>query len=164
MLITFKRFMLNKFLDLLPSSCFGYRRFILRLMNVKVSRSAKVNSGFRIYGPGKVELDDEVWIGQNCRIYTAGFNNVTIGSKTEIGPETIFNCQSHDTQDPLHRAGKCIMHDITIGNGSWIGTRSTIIARQIGNGVVIGAGAVVKDDIPDNCLAAGIPAKVKKSL
>ena len=70
MLISLKRFILNKCLDLLPSSCFRYRRFILRQMGVKVSSSAKINCGFRVYGTGKVVIDDNVWIGLNCKIYT----------------------------------------------------------------------------------------------
>lgn len=34
----------------------------------------------------------------------------------------------------------------------------------IGNNVIIAAGAVVTKDIPDNCIAAGVPAKVIKQL
>lgn len=54
---------------------------------------------------------------------------------------------------------------ITIGNDVWIGGNVTILPGvRIGNNVVIAAGAVVTKDIPDNCLAGGIPAKVLKPL
>lgn len=50
---------------------------------------------------------------------------------------------------------------ITIGNDVWIGMGVTILnGVKIGNGVTIAAGAVVVSDIPDYCVAAGIPAKV----
>lgn len=48
-----------------------------------------------------------------------------------------------------------------IGNDVWIGRNATIIAGvKIGNGVIIGAGAVVTKDIPDYAIAVGVPAKV----
>lgn len=164
MLISFKRFIFNKVLDFFPSTCFGYRRFILRLMNVEIASTAKINCGFRIYGPGKVIIKDNVWIGQNCHVYTAGFNTVTIGENCEIGPESAFNCQSHHIEGSEHRAGKCILHDIELGKGIWCGMRTTILCAKIGDGAVIGAGALVLNDVPENVLAAGVPATVKKEL
>ena len=54
---------------------------------------------------------------------------------------------------------------IKIGDNVFIGYRVIILPGvKIGNNVVIGAGAVVCRDIPDNCVAAGVPAKVIKSL
>ena len=54
---------------------------------------------------------------------------------------------------------------ITIKDGAHIGIGSIILPGvTIGKGAVIGAGAVVTKDIPDNCLAVGVPAKVIKTL
>ncbi|MBO7637947.1 MAG: acyltransferase [Treponema sp.] len=162
MLLTLRRFLFNRWGDLLPSSCFAWRRFILRLMGVKVKKSARVNAGFRIYGSGPMSIDDEAWIGRNCHFYTIGDAGVDVGAKTEIGPECIFNCQSHKTGKDDHRAGDCVRHSIKIGSGVWMGTRCTILCGKIGDGSVIGAGAVVLDDVAGNVLAAGVPAKEKK--
>lgn len=47
----------------------------------------------------------------------------------------------------------------------WIGGNVTILPGvTIGNNVVIAAGAVVTKDIPDNCVAGGVPAKILKPL
>lgn len=47
----------------------------------------------------------------------------------------------------------------------WIGGNVTILPGvTIGNNVVIAAGAVVTKDIPDNCVAGGIPARILKPL
>ena len=47
----------------------------------------------------------------------------------------------------------------------WIGGNVTILPGiTIGNNVVIGAGAVVTKDIPDNSLALGVPAKVVREI
>lgn len=50
---------------------------------------------------------------------------------------------------------------IVIGNHVWIGLRSTILYNtEIGDGSIIGACSLVKGAIPNNCIAAGNPAKV----
>lgn len=158
------RFLLTFFMDIFPSSFFAYRRLILRLMGIKVHPTAKVNSGFRIYGTGKVEIGSNTWIGRNCHFYTIGNCGIKIGSNTEIGPETMVNCQTHKIGTSEHRAGDCNNHPVEIGNGIWIGTRTTILCNKIGDGTVIGAASLVLQDIPGNCMAAGVPAKIKKNL
>ncbi len=52
-----------------------------------------------------------------------------------------------------------------IGAYSFIGTNSVVLPNvTIGKNVIIGAGSVVTKDVPDNCMALGIPAKVIKEL
>jgi len=54
---------------------------------------------------------------------------------------------------------------ITIGNDVYIGLNVTIMPGvNIGNRVIIGSGSIVTKDIPDNSVAAGIPAKVIKTV
>ncbi|HEX2925841.1 MAG TPA: acetyltransferase [Ruminiclostridium sp.] len=55
--------------------------------------------------------------------------------------------------------------NVNIGDGCEIGSKADIIPkRSIGNWSVIGAGAVVTKDIPDNCTAVGVPAVPIKFL
>lgn len=50
-----------------------------------------------------------------------------------------------------------------IGNDVWIGRNAIIIAGcQVGNGAIIGAGAVVTKDVPDYAVVAGVPARIIK--
>lgn len=52
-----------------------------------------------------------------------------------------------------------------IGNNVTLGAGVTLVgAVHVGNNVVVGAGSVVVKDIPDNCIAAGNPAKVIRYL
>lgn len=62
--------------------------------------------------------------------------------------------------DPKYRK-----HRITIGNDVWIGANTFIHAskvKSIGDGAMIGAGAVVLEDVPPYAIVAGVPAKVKR--
>ena len=53
----------------------------------------------------------------------------------------------------------------TIGDNVSIGADATIIGDiKIGNNVIIGAGSVVVKDVPDNCIVAGNPARVIRTL
>lgn len=52
-----------------------------------------------------------------------------------------------------------------IGNDVWIGPGVRILGDiRVGNNVVLGANAVVVKDIPDNCIALGIPARVHRMI
>lgn len=53
---------------------------------------------------------------------------------------------------------------LTIGHDVWIGARVTILpgCRQIGNGAIIAAGAVVRRDVPPYAVVGGVPARVLK--
>ena len=54
---------------------------------------------------------------------------------------------------------------IQIGDNVYIGTGTTILGpATIGSNVVIAAGSVVVKDIPNNCLVAGVPAKIIKTI
>lgn len=58
-----------------------------------------------------------------------------------------------------HVAGYC-----TIGDGCFLGVGSSVIDHvTIGNWSTVGAGAAVVDDLPERCLAVGVPAKVIRS-
>jgi acetyltransferase-like isoleucine patch superfamily enzyme len=50
---------------------------------------------------------------------------------------------------------------VIIGSGTWLGTNAVVVGNvRIGRNCVIGANSVVTKDIPDYCIAAGIPAKI----
>lgn len=70
-----------------------------------------------------------------------------------------YNPYYHYVQDE-----KISRSEIEIGNDVWVGQNALILpsVRRIGDGAVIGAGAVVTKDVPDFAVVAGNPAKVVK--
>ena len=91
------------------------------------------------YPIGLVIVRDVV-IGKNCTIY----QNVTIGKK---------------------KFGFIEDKNTVIGDNVTIYANACIIGNvRIGNNAVIGAGTVVLDDVPDNAVVAGNPAKIIKYI
>ena len=63
------------------------------------------------------------------------------------------------------RAGKGESYHITVGNGTWIGSRSSIVnSVHIGEGCVIAACACVTKDLEEDCIYGGVPAKLIRRL
>lgn len=91
---------------------------------------------------------------------------VTIGKYVMMGPEVIILTRNHefsDTSTPMQKQGYQIEKPVTIGDDVWIGARAIILPGvHIGNGVIIGAGAVVTKDVPDYAIVGGNPARVLK--
>lgn len=55
--------------------------------------------------------------------------------------------------------------NISIGNNVHVGTNAIIMPGvKIGNNCIVGCSAVVTKDVPDNCVVAGIPAKLIESI
>jgi sugar O-acyltransferase (sialic acid O-acetyltransferase NeuD family) len=75
----------------------------------------------------------------------------TIGHESDVGDFSSFMPSCN------------ISGEVKIGKENFWGTGSKVINRKIiGNNVVVGAGAVIIDDIPDDVTVVGVPAKVIK--
>jgi len=98
--------------------------------------------------PGaRIGAADEILIGDNCMIANNAY---------------ITDCDWHDIYNRIIM-GKTA--PVRIENNVWIGD-SAIVCKgvTIGENSIVGAGAVVVDSIPANCVAAGNPAKIVKQL
>lgn len=85
---------------------------------------------------------------------------ITIGDMCFIAPGVILTCAGHPVVAEQRVQGIETSKPITIGNSVWIGAHATVCGGvKIGNHAVIGAGAVVLRDVPENTIVAGVPAK-----
>jgi len=85
---------------------------------------------------------------------------ITIGDMCFIEPGVILTCAGHPVVAEQRDQGIETSKPITIGNSVWIGAHATVCGGvTIGDHAVIGAGAVVLHDVPENTIVAGVPAK-----
>ena len=110
-----------------------------------------------------------IFIGNN---FTGNFNltildvkEVYIGDNVMIGPNTTITTATHPITPKGRREHLAQGKEIKIGNDVWLGANVTVLSGvTIGNNVIIGAGAVVTKDIPDNSLAVGVPARIIRKI
>lgn len=172
-------YMVAKFYHTMPS---GIRN---RLWNRKARKKGLIQTGLRwaLLKSIALEVGDNVRINEDC--YIKHPPNIRIGNNVSTWPMTYIECSggvtigndvsiahsvtimseehiynSHDI--PIKDQGVEYAH-VHIEDDVWIGAKATILSGvTIGRGAIIGAGAVVVRDIPENSIAVGVPAKVIK--
>lgn len=90
---------------------------------------------------------------------------VNIGEHCMIGPNTLITTVGHPLSPQGRREKLAYGKPVTIGDNVWIGGNCVILPGvTIGDNSVIAAGAVVTKNVPDNSVAAGVPARVIKNI
>lgn len=109
--------------------------------NIHVGKNVYINTGCTMQDQGGIFIGDGALLGHHCTIATL----------------------NHEF-DPAHR-GDLHPAPVHIGKRVWIGANVTILPGvTIGDGAIIAAGAVVTKSVPENAVAAGVPARVVKTI
>lgn len=131
-----------------------YLKIIAKFNPVKYAKKIGVNMGedIHIYGNASKMFGTEPWA-------------INLGNHVHITDEVRFI--NHDGGTLIFRYQEPdleITKKIIIGNYVYIGIKAIILPGvKIGNNCIIGAGAIVTHDIPDNSIAVGVPARVIKT-
>ena len=113
--------------------------FTILADKVKIGKNVIIMNGFQCMSAGGLTIEDNTMISLNCTIAT---NN------HDMYDRYVITCK------PVH-----------IKRNVWIGVNVTILPGvTVGENAVIGAGAVVTKDVPDNAVVVGNPARVIKYL
>ncbi|MFZ3415597.1 acyltransferase [Arthrobacter sp. 3Tela_A] len=120
-------------------------------------------SGFvRVGQDSTVKIGNNVTTTNSCVISAVEGTTVSIGedvmlaSDNEIRADDGHAIFDIDTETRVNNS-----KDIHIGNHVWVAKRAVVLGgAQIGDGSVIGFGAIVTGRVPNNCVAAGIPARI----
>lgn len=125
--------LLRKFFSLIYKIWFKFTQIVT---GIELPCEVEIGRNFVIDHFGGIVISGYAKFGDNCRIR----NGVVVGLQRVDEP-----CAP------------------VIGNNVDIGSGAKVLGPiKIGNNVVIGANAVVIRDVPDNCIAAGVPAVVRQ--
>lgn len=110
---------------------------------------------------GDIELEAGVSVGYHCAVFSA--SSVRVGRETLLAAYSYLVGGGHDfarTDVPVIRQERP-SKGIEVGPHGWLGAGVKVLdGVRIGRDVIVGANAVVADDLPDYAMAAGIPARV----
>lgn len=125
-------------------------------INLYKNTSLIIGKDFSINGNYRIELDinTSIFIGDDCMF------SYDICMRGNDG-HSIYNVATGENINSTYDISRD--RKVVIGNHVWVGERAEILYNaQIGDGSIIGALSLVKGIIPNNCIAAGIPARVIK--
>lgn len=127
----------------------------------------EVDPSFMCFPPFYTDFGKNITIGKNVFLNTGcSFQDrggIRIGDGAQIGMNVAIATLNHGL--PLKTRGKTYAQPVVIGENAWIGSNATILPGvTIGDNSVVAAGAVVTKDIPPDSVAAGVPAKVIKTI
>lgn len=123
-------------------------------------------------GMVRVGQDCSVAIGSGVTFTGWTYISTAEGSRVEIGDDCMFASNIEVRSDDAHpfldvKTGKRLnpTRDIIIGSHVWIAAKAVILnGGGIGDGSILGYGSILKNKIPNNCVAAGVPARVVKKI
>ena len=110
---------------------------------------------------GDIELGEGTNVGFNCEIFSA--SRVRIGRNVLMAAYCYLIGGDHDFSDasrPVLEQGRSSA-GISVGDGAWLGAGAKILdGVHIGAHAVVGAGAVVRESVPERATAVGVPARI----
>ena len=139
------------------------RQVVLQKILGKFGQNSIIEPPFRcVYGQN-IEIGDNVYLNFQCVILDC--NKVQIGDHTMIGPNVQIYTAAHDILAEPRIQGWEVAKPINIGKKVWIGGGAILLPGvTIGRNAVVGAGAVVTRDVPENAIVVGNPARVIREI
>lgn len=139
----------------------------IRLINFFFQKILRINAEVPFMVHFTSTVSKTVFLGKDVAKYFAnsggcyiqGINNIYIGDYTLFAPGIKIISANHNKSD-FSKHDKTI-GPIRIGKKCWIGANAVILPGvELGDNVIVGAGAVVTKSFPSNVIVGGVPAKI----
>ena len=119
---------------------------VLQAFGASIAPGTVIRHNVKIHWPWKLTVGENSWIGDG--VWILNLEPVTIGRDTCISQSVLLCTGSHDQNSPSFEFDNA---PIVIGDHVWIAARATVLRGVfIGDGVTVGATALVTGDIADN--------------
>ena len=137
------------------------RNLLGQITGSEIDESTNVFTPLYINYGKHTQIGKNVFINFDCTFLDLG--GITIEDGVLIAPNVKLLSEGHPLS-PDERHSLMVGH-IHIKKNVWIGAGATVLKGvTIGENSVVAAGAVVSQDVPDNTVVGGIPAKIIKEI
>lgn len=133
----------------------------------KIHKSCFIAENATVLGKVEIEKNSSIWFGTVLR---GDENYIKIGKNVSIQDNSVVHVSLRDpvkVSNNVIIGHKAIIHGTQIGSNTLIGMGAILLSgSKIGKNCIIGAGALIteKQEIPDNSIAVGTPAKIIKEI
>lgn len=125
----------------------------------KCGKNFSVGKWVQLKSTHRLTIGDNVYFATGVWLNAMG--GITIEDEVVMGPYVVISTGTHGFKDNSVRFGGTIMEPVTIGRGTWLAAHVVVRAGvKIGSGVLVAGNAAVVEDVPDNVIVGGVPAKV----
>lgn len=138
-----------------PKPCNRWRLFWLRLFGGRITGRPFVHQRARIAVPWHLSLGDRACVGDRANLYSLG--EISLAAGCIVAQEPYLCTGDHD----LGEAGKpLVTAPIVVEADAFVGARAFVLPGvRVGRGAVVGACAVVTQDVADGAVVVGNPAR-----
>jgi putative colanic acid biosynthesis acetyltransferase WcaF len=138
-----------------PRPMHAWRALLLRAFGAKLGANCHVYPAASIWAPWNLICEDAVGIADGAVIYNPA--PIRLGSHCVISQQAYLCGATHDFDDPAFPMRSL---PIRVGAYAWICARATVCAgRHVGDGAVLGLGAIATRDLEPWTVYAGNPAR-----
>jgi acetyltransferase-like isoleucine patch superfamily enzyme len=143
------------------------RARLLAVAGLAVGERTLVMSRFRLIGGSgasrNLSIGTDCFVNQDC-VFDATAP-IDIGRDVNLGHGVLITTSAHLVGGPERRGGLLQPRPVRVGAGAWLGSRVIVLPGvDIGEGAIVGAGAVVTRSVPPHTMVAGVPARELKRL
>src|SRR5262245_50445844 len=148
-------------LSLIPGIVGQYLRRAFLSRTIRFCHPTAAISFGTIFSQTDARIDADVYIGPGCVLGRVHLErNVLVGSCVQITSGRHTHGYADASVPMREQEGTRVL--VRIGEGSWIGSAAVVMA-DVGDHSIVGAGSVVTRPLPDQIVAAGVPARVIRS-
>lgn len=157
---------------------YGKGSFIYYPLLIKGKNAISIGEHVKIGNASRLEIisewkgshfDASISIGDRTQfvgdLHLISAGKVTIGRNCVFSKRIFITNANHDYSQLGVSVGeqRLIIKDVSIGDNCFFGMDTKVFPGvKVGNNVIVGANSIVMSDLPDNCVAVGVPAKVIK--
>ncbi len=130
----------------------------LAALFAKIGEDVFIEAPFHAAYGRNISLGDQVYLNAGCVFLDSA--PVRIGSRTMLGPSVHIYCADHAHSPEERRLGLERALPVTIGQDVWIGGGAILLPGiSVGDGAIVGAGAVVTRSVAPGARVVGNPAR-----